>query len=330
MRFFIGYLKDNLKAISMFIVYSIVFLVLFLLCDLSLNIYLYGMLLCFSIVLAVMTVGFIKYRQKNKLLEQLINEILVSTDNLPEPSTVIEENYQTLIKILRENRCELKQQMHRRIANMTDYYTMWVHQIKTPISAMRLILQGSSDENTSELSTQLFKIEQYVEMVLAYIRTDSDSTDYVFCEQSLDSIVKHCVRKYAPLFIRKKIPVDIHDIDLKIVTDEKWLTFVIGQIISNAVKYSDKGRVSIYVEDGCTLVVEDNGRGIAESDLPRVFEKGFTGYNGRADKSASGIGLYLSKQIINRLGHTMSISSKVGVGTKVMIDLSQDRVDVSC
>lgn len=327
MKILLEYLKDNMKTISIFIVFTLVFFAMFFLCDLPIDIYFYGMLLCFTIELVVMTVGFLRHKNKHNLLKCLQNEILVSEENLPEPSNAVERDYRSLIAVLRDENANIKGQMYQKLTDMTDYYTMWVHQIKTPISAMRLILQGCGDENTNELSVQLFKIEQYVDMVLAYIRTDSESTDYVFSEYNLDDIVKKSVRKYAPLFIRKKIPVDIHDIDLKIITDEKWLAFVIGQILSNAVKYSDKGKVSIYTENPDTLVIEDNGRGVAESDLPRVFEKGFTGYNGRADKSASGIGLYLSKQILNRLGHKISITSQLGKGTKVMIDLSQEKVD---
>jgi signal transduction histidine kinase len=175
---------------------------------------------------------------------------------------------------------------------------------------------------------ELFKIEQYVDMVLQYLRIDSASTDYVLKKYSLDSIVRQAVRKYAKLFINKKICLDFSELNCEVLTDEKWLVFVVEQILSNSLKYTESGKISIYMdkEKNKTLVIEDTGIGIAEEDLPRVFEKGFTGYNGRTDKKSTGIGLYLCKRILTKLSHTISIESGIGHGTKVKIGL--DTVDI--
>ncbi|MGB4496697.1 MAG: ATP-binding protein, partial [Bacillota bacterium] len=206
--------------------------------------------------------------------------------------------------------------------------TTWAHQIKTPIAAMRLLLQSEQSETNSELLEQLFKVEQYVEMVLQYLRLENISSDLVLKEHSLDTIVKQAVRKYSNSFIRKKIKLNYAELNHNVLTDEKWLVFVIEQILSNALKYTDSGEISIYMDDEMpdTLVIEDTGIGIAEEDLPRVFERGFTGYTGRIDKKATGIGLFLCKQILDRLSHTITIESQVGEGTKVKIGL--DVIDI--
>ncbi len=205
---------------------------------------------------------------------------------------------------------------------MTDYYTLWAHQIKTPIAAMRLLFQ---EEPRPELEGELLKIEQYVEMVLGYLRLGSDTTDYVLRSCDLDGLIRQSIRKYARLFILKKISLDFRETGKTVLTDEKWLAFVVEQILSNSLKYTPEGgRIRIY-GDGETLVIADSGIGIQPEDLPRVFEKGFTGYNGREDKKSTGIGLYLCSQVMDRLNHGVSIASRPGQGTLVRLDLSRQR-----
>ena len=174
----------------------------------------------------------------------------------------------------------------------------------------------------------LFKIEQYVEMVLSYIRLDNSENDFVIKEYNLDDIVRQAIRKYAPLFIRKKISLDFQNTNYKVLTDEKWLVFVIEQLLSNAIKYTNKGKISIYPLENKKMVIEDNGIGISPEDIPRIFDKGFTGYNGRADKKATGLGLYLCKNILDKLSHKISIESEIGVGTKVILDLSMININI--
>lgn len=209
-----------------------------------------------------------------------------------------------------------------------EYYTIWVHQIKTPIAAMRLQLQGEDSDSSRELLEELQRIEQYVEMVLTYLRLDSGSTDYVLKKYDLDDIIRQAVRKYASQFIRKKIRLTYEPLSCEVLTDEKWLLFVIEQVLSNALKYTRSGEISITLEAPKTLCIRDTGIGIAPEDLPRIFEKGFTGYNGRNDKKASGIGLYLCRRICSRLNHEIIITSKVDVGTEVRIDLDRKVLEV--
>ena len=207
-----------------------------------------------------------------------------------------------------------------------DYYTTWVHQIKTPIASMRLTLQSEDSAAARQLFEELQRIEAYVEMVLAFLRLDSDSKDYVFCECDLDTVIREAVKKFAVQFIRKKIELRYEPANVKVLTDEKWLSFVVEQILSNSRKYTDSGSISIFVEEPLTLCIKDTGIGIAQEDLPRVFEKSYTGYNGRSDKKASGIGLYLCRRICTNLGHTIDIESYPGKGTSVRIRLEHTDV----
>ena len=211
---------------------------------------------------------------------------------------------------------------------MIDYYTVWVHQIKTPIASMRLNLQNEDSALSRKLSSDLFRIEQYVEMVLTFLRLDAESTDYVIKEYDLDAIVKQAVKKFAGEFIGRKLRLIYEPLNTRVVTDEKWLSFVIEQVLSNALKYTHAGSITITLEAGKKLCIRDTGMGIAAENLPRIFENGYTGYNGRTHKKASGIGLYLCKRICTNLGHAIRAESVVEQGTVIIIDLAQGRLEV--
>ena len=323
-----GYIKQNIKVIFLFIVFALVFGIVFSLYDLEIEAIYYSVMLCSFIGLIYICINFINYYKKHIQLYKLQNEISISLENLPSPKTLMEEDYTNLILTLNKEYKTYISKSDIAKSDMIDYYTMWVHQIKTPISAMKLLIQTSESEISSDLSSELFKIEQYVEMVLSYIRLGSNKNDFVLKEYDLDNIIRQAVRKYAPLFIRKKISLDFQPTNYKVLTDEKWLVFVIEQLLSNAIKYTNKGKISIYSLENKKLVIEDTGIGISKEDIPRIFDKGFTGYNGRTDKKATGLGLYLCKNILDKLSHKISIESEVGVKTKVILDLSMLNVNI--
>ena len=208
-----------------------------------------------------------------------------------------------------------------------DYYTTWVHQIKTPISVMRMLLQEEDTGEHRELLAELFRIEQYVEMVLGYLRLGGESRDFVFQEYDLDSIIRQAIHKYAPLFVRNRIRLSYEPTDVRVLTDEKWLLFLIEQVLSNAIKYTPEGKVDITVTRDKVLRIADTGIGIAPEDLPRIFEKGFTGYNGRADKKSTGLGLYLCRLTAEKLSHKIKAESVVGEGTVFSVDLYRERLE---
>ena len=323
-----GYIKQNIKVLLLFIVFALVFCIVFSLYNLEIEAIYYSVMLCSFIGLIYICINFINYYKKHIQLYKLQNEISISLENLPSPKTLMEEDYTNLILNLNKEYKTYISKSDIAKSDMIDYYTMWVHQIKTPISALKLLIQTSESEISSDLSSELFKIEQYVEMVLSYIRLGSNKNDFVLKEYDLDNIIRQAVRKYAPLFIRKKISLDFQPTNYKVLTDEKWLVFVIEQLLSNAIKYTNKGKISIYSLENKKLVIEDTGIGISKEDIPRIFDKGFTGYNGRTDKKATGLGLYLCKNILDKLSHKISIESEVGVKTKVILDLAMVNVNI--
>jgi signal transduction histidine kinase len=324
LQLLLWYAKGHKKAIIMYGIFVGIFAVVFSLYSLQLEPVLYAFFLSSIAAFLFIIYDFIKCYKKHNELCIIEKKINIGLDKLPAANNLIEADYQNILQALYKQSTELISKTDIKQSEMIDYYTLWAHQIKTPIAAMRLILQSKYTEQNKELLEQTFKIEQYVEMVMGYLKIDSASSDLVLKNYSLLQIIKQVIRKYAYVFVRKNIALDLKEMDCTVLTDEKWLVFVIEQILWNALKYTSSGKISIYMEEASrkVLVIEDTGVGIAEEDLPRVFEKGFTGYNGRADKKATGIGLYLCKKILDKLSHTITITSEVGVGTTVKINLS--------
>lgn len=318
-----AYMKSKVKLIVLSVVFILIFAGIFALHQIRYDAVLYAAFICAVIGMIFGILDFAKFYRIRLVLADLTGSINFSLQDMPPARNALESDYQNLVRQLFENQNRITNETVNFRNFMNDYYAMWVHQIKVPIAAMHLLLD--EQDRNSPLRLELFKIEQYVEMVLSYARLESDHTDYLIKEYDLDAIVKQAVRKYAPLFIAKKISLNIEPFDLKVITDEKWLQFVIEQLLSNALKYTKKGSISIYVENGTSLVIEDTGIGIAPEDIARIGEKGFTGYNGRLDKKSTGLGLYLCKEILKRLSHKLLISSQVGVGTKVVLVMEQQR-----
>ena len=255
--------------------------------------------------------------ERELTLERLRKNVSLGLDGMPAPADLIERDYQAALRALWDDRAHVVSRSDAAMSDMRDYYTLWAHQIKTPIAAMHLLLHQEQPDKDA-LTAELFRIEQYVEMVLSYQKLEGDSSDFVLKKRPLDEIVRGCIRKYARLFIIKKLPLNFRETGMTVYTDEKWLAFMIEQILANALKYTSKGEISIYAE-GKALVIEDTGIGISPEDLPRLGERGFTGYNGREDKKSTGLGLYLCKNICAKLGHKLIIESTPNVGTRVKL-----------
>lgn len=325
-----NYIRSKYKSALLFVLYLSVFCLVAYLYHMPADALLYAVSLCFFFAAVLTGYSYIRFRQRQQVLADLRARIAFGPEELPAPANAIEEEYSRMIESLYRTTSAAVSEKDRAMSDMIEYYTLWAHQIKTPIAAMRLLLQSEpSGSARDEMKMELFKIEQYVEMVLQYLRLGADSTDYVIRECSVDKIVRETVKKYSMTFIRKKISLDYSGTDMKTVSDEKWLSFVLEQVLSNALKYTaGSGKISIYVDEAQpqVLVVEDTGIGIQAEDLPRVFEKGYTGYNGHHDKKSTGIGLYLCRQIMERLGHTLSIESEIGKGTRVKLGLAYKTV----
>lgn len=278
----------------------------------------------------IMTVDLIRYKVRVKQVEDLLKRPVAEQSYNVEAKDILEERYVDLIHAQEKSRVDTENISARSSKDMEQYYNIWVHQIKTPISGMNVLLQSMEPtEEVGELQNQLFSVEQYVDMALQYQKIKSTTNDFSFAEIPLNKVIRENIRKYARLFIAKKLAVRYEETALRVLTDEKWISFVLGQIITNAVKYSDKGSITISAcEDECNtyLSVKDEGIGISPEDLPRVFERGYTGYNGRADKKSTGIGLFLCKSVTRMLGHKIQISSEPGKGTEVTIIFSKQRI----
>ena len=322
------YLKQKRKLFLLEAICGLIFVICFSLYQFPIKTVLYPVALCGIVCAGFLISDYLSVRRKYLKLERMQSDEKMNTEYLPEADRLEEEVYQKLIHVMNENQQELYDSMEYKFTEMMDYYTVWAHQIKTPIAAMRLNLQNEDSVLSRKLMADLFRIEQYVEMVLMYLRLDSDSSDYVIKEHEIGSIVKAAVKKFFGEFISRKISLDMTEIDGTVITDDKWLSFVIEQVISNALKYTPNGTISIYMEEPKILCFKDTGIGIAPEDLPRIFEKGYTGYNGRADKKASGIGLYLCKRICTNLGHQISAVSEPDQGTLIRISLKQERLKV--
>ena len=210
--------------------------------------------------------------------------------------------------------------------DLMDYYTLWVHQIKTPIAASQLLVQNIEDSDLrKQMEQELFKIDSYANLVLQYLRLESFHDDLVLKRVPLEELVKEVVRKYAIFFIQKGLTVDLHDLDVAVITDRKWLLVIIEQLLSNSLKYTSAGGIEIYFDDQ-TLYIKDSGIGIKDSDILRVFERGFSGYNGHLTQQSSGLGLYLTKKIADQLGHQIHMTSQVGQGTTVAIHFEEKKL----
>ena len=323
---FLSFLKSRVKEIVLWAIISVIFAVVMWCYQIPLRAVLYAAGLSLFFLLVAGVVDFVRFSRLHSTLRKLEDEILFTVDNLPETSDAILNEYSELVRKLSEENRRLRSESEKAFTDMTDYYTLWAHQIKTPIAAMELVLQQNDGEEFRELHDNLAKIEHYVEMVLCYLRVNSDSSDLLIKEYSLDKIVRCAVRKYSRMFIRKKLSLDYEPLNAMVLTDEKWLQFVIEQVLSNAIKYTPSGGIRIYLEAPTTLCIEDTGIGISPEDLPTIFEKGSTGLNGRLDKKASGMGLYLCRKICGRLGH--KITAESSGGTTIKIDLSTKKIGI--
>ena len=313
------------------LVSGILFAVIFWIYEIPVEIAGYAFLLVILWNVIWFTLVFIRYEKRQRILEENQGKIRTEAGGFPEAESRESEMYQELIRQLYEEKKELESSVQIEKQELSDYYSMWVHQIKTPIAALDILLQNTEqflyEEDivnsrinkrleiiqesipVSDMKMELFKIEQYVEMALNYLRVEDISSDLSFKQYAVDDMVCQVIRKYAKIFISKKIKMDFKPTKACIVTDEKWFIFVLEQIISNALKYIKKGQISIYMKEK-SLVIED---------LPRIFEKGFTGYNGRENKKSTGIGLYLCKNIMDKLQWNITADSEVGRGTKIYL-----------
>lgn len=268
---------------------------------------------------------FWRWFQTRKVLKNVLSDERLSVDNLSLPATSSAAHlYQNLLKqqAIRQKKA-LATQVNA-MQDIQDYYAMWAHQIKVPLSVLDLMNQTDTIEKY-ETSNQLLIVNQYLNMMLQFIRLKNLHQDLTFKPIHLQAIVRDVIKSYKLFFIRQNLSVSITGEDFTVVSDSKWIQFVLEQIIFNAIKYTSQGCIQVIFENHHQVVIKDTGIGIAASDLPRLFDKGYTGLNGRLENNSSGLGLFMVKQILSELGHDIKIASVVGSGTTVTIDFKQTK-----
>lgn len=288
-----------------------------------------GLLLCCLGALFYL-LDFARWAKRRAAAEALAQMLPAPLDFSPlEGLYAPDEPLPALVREVEALRAAGAAKLRQRQADAADYYTLWAHQVKTPLAALRLLVQEDPAlPGRGAYLQELYKLEQYVDMVLSYAKLDSFSADLYPVQTDLAAPVAAAAKRVSPLFIHQNhTSLQVEDVHLPVVTDEKWLAFALEQLLTNAVKYTPAGTVRLYLDPQrpATLVVEDTGLGIAAEDLPRVGQRGFTGRNGRLDggRRSTGIGLYLTREVLGRLGHGFAIDSAPGKGTRVRISFSR-------
>lgn len=314
-------LKKNRIAILLYLLSLLLNGAVFYLYDLALEPFAYSESIVSVILIIFVVVDFISEYKAAKKREYVTERILTEGAAELKPDTLRDDDYRIMLGTLAAETARLRNEFAARQRADDEYYTAWIHQIKTPIAVMKLLLSDDTDENKALLA-ELFRIEQYVEMVLDYIRLESETNDLVIGEYSVDAIIGEVVRKFAPQFIIRKIRLNYEKTDEKAVTDKKWLSFILEQLVSNALKYTPSGEITVSVSRN-SITVSDTGIGITEEDLPRIFEKGFTGNNGRIGQQSSGLGLFLVSKAADLLSVTVKCESAPGKGSSFTVLLPE-------
>jgi len=312
------YRAQRWLSLLFFFLAGIVFVLCFLLYRLPLEAVAYPFAICAVMGAVFLVVDFLRQRRRYREIAALREQWAELLRRLPEPESVEGAAYRELLESLVYSQRAMAEAANARYADAMDYFTVWAHQVKTPIAAMQLRLQGEDSELSRSLAPDLNRIEQYVDMVMTFLRLNSPDSDYVIREYELDPILRRSLRRFSSEFILRRLSLDYEPTDMRVVTDEKWLSFVVEQLLSNALKYTPKGTITVRAK-GNRLTIADTGMGIAPEDLPRIFERGYTGSLGRLDHHASGLGLYLCRRVCENLGVKIAAESELGKGTTMIL-----------
>lgn len=331
-KYGLDYLREQ-KGYLLYLLIYVFLLFVWWLCDLPWQPMAYLFLLLTVFASIQLLYGLQGYIRRRELLEMYTRQAAEGVFAAEEEKEGLEGDWYGLVKAWHEEYERQKEQNQEEKEQSGKYYTLWSHQIKTPIAAMNLLLQ-EEEPDLKSLKQELWKAEQYVDMALQYQRLDRSGRDLVLKEYPLETLVKKAVKNMASVFIYNKTGIQIEAMPGNVLTDEKWFLFVLEQVLGNAVKYTagrENGKTRIYsgrTDKGETVIVEDNGIGIRREDIPRVFEWGYTGYNGRREKRSTGIGLFLCRQVMDMLGQSIEIESEEGKGTRVILGVSRKKFDM--
>ena len=290
MKLFLDYMKNQSVILFGYLLVCIVFITISVLATLEIE----------YVFLGIEILGFI-----------LLIYLIVHWFQYQKLSDVKDDNE----RLLNENK-NLKSEMLNQKDDLNAYFLMWLHQIKTPMTVSKLLLEKPDDTTNTKLKMQLMYIEQYINMAMNYLKMIDHSTDMDITEVNLDDIIKDLLKKYSLLFIHNHISLEYQSNLTYVISDSQWLTILIEQILSNALKYTENGKIAIqYLEEKHALEIRDTGIGIRSEDIPKIFDRGYSGFNGRMNEKSSGLGLYLARKISERLNIQIEVESKLSKGS---------------
>ncbi len=323
------FLKDKLLTISL-LIFGMISIEIFLM------IYPFGSLL--KIYVPVIILGLyglsitVEYVRKNNFYKRITNtlneldEKYLITEIVKAPSFTEGKILKEILEQTNKSMIENVNQYKYITQDYKEYIELWIHEIKLPIAASKLIIENNKTVATKSINEELDKVEDYIEQALFYARSNTVEKDYYIKKTLLKDMVNDCIKKNKNILIQEKISMNLHDLELSVSTDSKWLAFILNQLIQNSVKYKKQQgntEIEIYAKQGkenVILYIKDNGIGIKKGEVTRVFEKGFTGTNGRlANKKSTGIGLYLCKKLCHKLGMAIELNSVQNEGTEVRL-----------
>ncbi|WP_208324094.1 sensor histidine kinase [Paenisporosarcina antarctica] len=309
----------------------VIFGLVYVLARLPLDLFLYSLELAVFLFIAYLIAQYVRYAKRYELIKNLQTANVSSLEEVSQGADPRDWMYMEKLDSLLRDLRELENLHADRQADQLDYFILWLHQIKTPISAISLLNQSSASKEVKQIAQELLRLEDYTHMALNYVKLEESGAEMDLEEVDMDEIIKKAVKKYSILFIYKGIKLDYRTVGMQVLSDGQWLQNLLEQILSNSLKYTpSSGTIYIYKDTNNeqTLVIEDNGIGIRPEDLPKIFNKGYSGLNGRLHEKSTGLGLFLSKKICQRLGHQLDIQSEQGTGTRVLIDMSRKELEV--
>ncbi len=315
-----SYIKDRLRILALHVIFTAIFLIVFLMFKLSIDAFITAFALTLLVEIFFASADFMHYMSIYKAVnEAKSNENLRPSIQL-QASSELEELTQSLIAMQALKIKELEN-INKDISNKhKEHFARWSHQIKTPIFALNLLLDKENSSNKYLMKSKLIEIENYTNTALSFVRLESDTNDISIERFSVNSILRDVVRKFKLFFIEKNLYLDISDDDIVVLSDKKWLGFIVEQVLLNSIKYTEKGGINIRInENEKEIIISDTGIGILAEDIDRIFEEGYTGYNGREHKKSSGIGLSLVKKACDMLMIDVSATSKIGEGTSIRL-----------
>ena len=328
-----NYLKDKLYVIVLFLISYLLILLMLLAFSAEGSLIIAISIVMFCFFVSIIMIDYLRKRA-------FYNNLVSNTKNLDQSYSVLETLtkpsfyegvllYSVLYDI-DKSMCENVNKYREQMNNFKEYIEMWIHEVKIPLATLTLMSHNNNDSFDEKILAQIKRIDDYVEQVLYYVRGENASVDYLIKEVNLSKIIGEVLLRNKDMILKSDIELIVENVDVKVLTDSKWLEFILNQIISNSIKYK-KDRKGAYIKivakddgDKVFLTIEDNGIGISEADLPRVFDKSFTGYNGRVRNKSTGMGLFIAKSLSLKLGHKISIESKVNKYTRVTIIFSKD------